>query len=188
MTTPTQPTPVSTLAAEWATAAALGFGLFALALLAACEPTAPRTVGNIVIGCALLTMGAMTERGRTLTRSWATVIVALVLAGAALIMAGCQPMPASVAPTLGEVVSRVDVGRLLGCASQRGLERARCLGAAMLTPALDVAVERAAELAERASQALTPGAGADDVDPEALAVELDAALVDVAREIARAGA
>jgi hypothetical protein len=118
------------------------------------------------------------------------VITGLVLAMATIFalllwsMACTPAQRATVGPSLGEVVRRVDVGRLLECAGRSGWERARCLGAAVLSPALDLAVDRAAGLAERAQQAMTPGAGADDVDPDALAAELDAALADVAREIA----
>lgn len=92
-------------------------------------------------------------------------------------------------PTLGEVVGRVDVPRLLQCAIKSGPERARCLGASVLTTALDLAVDKAADLAEAAQNALHPEAGAEvsEADQARLARELDAALADVAAEIERAG-
>lgn len=103
---------------------------------------------------------------------------------------GCDPgAGGSVAPTLGQVVGRVDVGRLLECAAMSGSERARCLGASLLTTALNVAVDKAAELAERAKDAVNAGAGADDMtdaERNRLAAELDAALNEVGLEIAKA--
>lgn len=103
---------------------------------------------------------------------------------------GCDPgAGGSVVPTLGQVVGRVDVGRLIECASMSGMDRARCLGASLLTTALNVAVDKAADLAERAKSAVNAGAGADDMTDEErnrLAVELDAALDEVGLEIAKA--
>lgn len=100
----------------------------------------------------------------------------------------CVPPPSTV-PTLGEVVGRVDVPRLLECAAMSGLDRARCLGASALTTALDLAVDKAADLAEAAIGALNPEAGAEvsPGDQERIAKDLDAALADVAREAAKAG-
>lgn len=103
---------------------------------------------------------------------------------------GCTPSAASVVPTLGEVVGRVDVPRLLECAAKSGTDRARCLGASALTTALDLAVDKAADLAEQAKDAANAGAGADDMtdrERSALAVELDKALDVVGREVAAAG-
>lgn len=100
----------------------------------------------------------------------------------------CIPAHSAV-PTLGEVVGRVDVPRLLECAVMRGADRARCLGASVLTTALDLAVDKAADLAEQARDAMNPGAGAEvsEDDKAALARQLDAALADVAVQIDKAG-
>lgn len=112
----------------------------------------------------------------------------LILSMAAAL--GCDPgAGGSIAPTLGQVVGRVDVGRLIQCASMSGMDRARCLGASVLTTALDIAVDKAAELAERAKDAVNAGAGADDMtdaERDALAAELDAALDEVGLEVAKA--
>lgn len=102
---------------------------------------------------------------------------------------GCSPSAASVVPTLGEVVGRVDVPRLLECAGKPKGERARCLGASVLTTALDLAVDKAAAIADQARDAVNAGAGADDMtdaERDDLARELDAAMAAVAREIAAA--
>lgn len=102
-----------------------------------------------------------------------------------LALLACTPPPAgSIAPTLGEVVGRVDVPRLLECAAMSGSARARCLGASVLTSALDLAVDKAADLAEMARSSLNPQAGAEvsDADKAKLAEQLDAALLEVARE------
>lgn len=103
------------------------------------------------------------------------------------LLVGC-PGAASVVPTLGAIVGRVDVPRLLECAAMRGSERARCLGASVLTTALDVAVDKAAALADRARDVLDGGAGAevDENAKQQLAVDLDKALADVGREVAAA--
>jgi hypothetical protein len=64
----THPTPLSTLAAEWATVAALAFGLFALALLAACQPTPTWSWKDFGVGMlvASITVTATTRRGYAL--------------------------------------------------------------------------------------------------------------------------
>lgn len=93
---------------------------------------------------------------------------------ALLLLAACDP-----APTLGAVLARTDVPRILDCAKLSGLERAECLGAEALTTGLDVACERAAAIAEKAA-----GAPAGD---RRLGAELDQALADVAREVDAAG-
>lgn len=87
------------------------------------------------------------------------------------ILGGCDPAR----PTLGAVLSRVDVPRILECAELAGIERAECLGAEALTTGLDVACDHAAELAKKAT-------AAQGSDPE-LAGELDKALGEVAREV-----
>jgi hypothetical protein len=95
----------------------------------------------------------------------------------------------SVVPTLGAIIGRVDVPRLLECASRSGMDRARCLGASVLTTALDVAVDKAADLAERAKDAANKGAGADDMtdaERSELALDLDQALDKVGVEVAAA--
>lgn len=99
-------------------------------------------------------------------------------------LTGC----ASILPTLGAIVSRVDVPRLLQCAPLPRDERARCLGATAATAALDEAVERATDLADRARDVLDGGAGAE-VDEKAkakLAADLDDALARVGAEVAAA--
>lgn len=88
----------------------------------------------------------------------------------ALLLLACDPVP-----TLGAVLSRVDVPRVIECAKLAGIERAECLGAEALTTGLDVACDRAAELAKKATDAQA-------ADPK-LAGELDKALGDVAREV-----
>lgn len=121
-------------------------------------------------------------------------LFALEIAAAVVLFAltnavACAGIPGAVAPTLGAIIGRVDVPRLLECASRSGMDRARCLGASVLTTALDVAVDKAAELAERAKDAANKGAGADDMtdrEREELAVSLDKALEDVGREVAAA--
>lgn len=115
----------------------------------------------------------------------AVALLALALAP----ISACDGGGASVVPTLGAVVGRVDVPRLLECAAKSGRERALCLGASVLTTALDVAVDKAAEIAERARDAVNAGAGADDMTDEqrqALAADLEAALQDVGQEVAKA--
>lgn len=113
----------------------------------------------------------------------ARTIAAIFLFGAA----GC----AHLLPVLGEVVSRVDVARVIQCARLDGAEsKARCLGVAVLTPAVDVALQRAEAAARRALDRIDPPNGAEvEPDPRAeraAARELDAALDDLARAIAEA--
>lgn len=109
----------------------------------------------------------------TILAEWAT---AAALAGGLFLLAvltACHPTPATVRPTLAEVVSRVDVGRVLACAGRP--DRWRCLGAAAASTALDLAADRA-EAAARAAQDALSGAGADDVDEDALAADLELAM------------
>lgn len=113
----------------------------------------------------------------------------LALSALVVLALACDGGGSSVAPTLGEVVGRVDVPRLLACAAEQGSARARCLGASLLTSALNLAVDKAAGLAERAMEAANAGAGADDMTDAQrldLARNLDAALEEVGREIAKA--
>lgn len=105
------------------------------------------------------------------------------------LLLSCTPTGATRRPSLGEVLGRVDVPRLLKCAAKSGSDRARCLGAAAATTALDRAVDRAAELAERAREIGNQQAGASDStdgEREAIAADLDDALEAVAREVAAA--
>lgn len=112
-------------------------------------------------------------------RTTITLVLALV---------ACVPTQATRPPTLGEIVGKVDVRRVVECARQPSpLEAARCLGAQAMTTGLQLALDRAAELAGDAIAAVGP-AGAGDVeadDPE-LAADLDQALVALQREIAGA--
>lgn len=107
-----------------------------------------------------------------------------------LALLACVPSSNSAVPTLGQVVGRVDVPRLLACALEQGSARARCLGASLLTSALDLAVDKAVDLAEQARSAMNPGAGAEvsEDDQQAIAVQLDAALDEVGRQVALADA
>lgn len=89
---------------------------------------------------------------------------------------------------LSAVMSRVDVPRLLQC-TQAGepIQVAKCLGARALTEGLEEAIHRATTLAEDGELASNPMAGADDLsdaDKRALAGQLDAALEDLAVQIA----
>lgn len=127
-------------------------------------------------------MQTQTTPTRTLLAEWGT---ALALGGGLLCLAlltACHPSPAarSLAPSLGDVLQRVDVGRVLECAGRP--DRWRCLGAEAASMALDLAADRA-EAAARAAQDAMSGAGAADVDEDDLAVELDAALVELGRQI-----
>lgn len=90
-------------------------------------------------------------------------------------LVGC----AHVLPVLGAVLSRVDVGTVIRCASKPTPEERRaCLGLEVATPALDEALLQAADAAERAREAAGP-AGADDytdLERGQLARELDERL------------
>ena len=106
--------------------------------------------------------------------------------------ASCQAVSEAAKPTLDAVLARADVPRLLECAAlPTPKDAATCLGAEALTQGLEVALERATNLAEQARDASNPSAGAADMDDgqrEVLAGELDAALDDLAREVAAANA
>ena len=116
-----------------------------------------------------------------------------------VLLMGCEPACASgggLSPgakkTLEQVVSRVDVPRLLACAEAGDAKAvAKCLGARVLTEGLEEALLRATQLAEQAEEAGNEAAGASDIteaQKAALAVELDQALDDLATELARANA
>ncbi len=104
----------------------------------------------------------------------------------ALALVACVP-GSSVAPTLGAVLSRVDVPRLIQC----GISlpdygaAARCLGAQALTQGLKIALDRAMGLAEQARNAAGPAGAADTTpaDRAKLAANLDDALEALALEI-----
>lgn len=98
----------------------------------------------------------------------------------------CFPTAATRAPSLGEIVGRVDVRRVVECARQpTPADAARCLGAQVMTTGLQLALDRAAELAGDAIAAVNPGAGAadgDETDPR-LAADLDQALAALQLEL-----
>ncbi len=108
-------------------------------------------------------------------------------------MLGCASSPqqrSARQQSLGAVLSRVDVARLLDC-SRHGLTKAtaKCLGAGVLTEGLEEAIHQATTLAEAAQEAGNPHAGAGDLDEgqeAVLAQDLDAALEHLALEIAAA--
>lgn len=116
-------------------------------------------------------------------------LAGLLFTFAACDLSGCAAAQQA-GPTLAAVVSRVDVPRLLECASAGEPKAvARCLGARALTEGLRIALDRATSLAEDAELASTKGAGAADMtdaDRAQLALELDQALDTLAVEIAAA--
>lgn len=112
----------------------------------------------------------------------AAAVIALALAAS-----GC----AHVLPTLGAVMSRVDVPTVLQCFNQPTPKaKAICLGLEVLTPGVDAALEHAARKAEQAREAAGPAGAADytDAQKRQLARELDLALEDLAVEIHAAAA
>lgn len=110
----------------------------------------------------------------------APVFVSALALGAML--SGC----AHLGPALGAVMSRVDVPTVIECFRQPTAKaKAICLGVEVLTPGVEVALEKAARKAEEARDAAGP-AGADDMTDaqrRALAAELDAALDELGAEI-----
>lgn len=126
-------------------------------------------------------------RSPILARITRLPMLALLLSVSACDLSGCAAV-SKAGPTLQAVVSRVDVPRLLECASAgEPKDVARCLGARALTEGLRIALERATSLAEDAQLASTKGTGAADMtdaDRAALAAELDEALDTLAVEIA----
>jgi hypothetical protein len=116
--------------------------------------------------------------------AWVARITAALLL---CVTVGC----AHLLPVLGQVVSRVDVSRVIQCARLPDAEsKARCLGVAVLTPAVDVALQRAEAAAHRALDRIDPPNGAEvEADPRAdrsAARDLEAALEDLAIAISEA--
>ena len=102
--------------------------------------------------------------------------------------AGCDG--SSVGPGLVDVLSRVDARTVMRCSEMEpgGGAVAACLGAAVVTPALQVLLERARTAVENASMVGPGGAGADDAtdaDRRKAAANLDKALDDLSAEVAR---
>lgn len=118
------------------------------------------------------------------------VLLSLALLFAACDQASCEAVSEQAKPTLDAVLARADVPRLLECTELPTMEEAaKCLGAQVLTQGLEVALERATDLAEQARDAANPQAGAADMTDaqrEALAADLDEAMGELAREIAKA--
>lgn len=120
------------------------------------------------------------------------ILLSFALIFAACDQASCEAVSTHAKPTLDAVLARADVPRLLECAAlPTTQDAAKCLGAEVLTQGLEVALEHATELAEKARDEANPQAGASDMTDaqrEALAAELDDALDDLARELAAANA
>lgn len=116
-----------------------------------------------------------------------TSIAGLVL-GASIVLGSqaCERAPAN-APNLDAVLSRVDVPRLLDCAKSLPDYKAAaiCLGAEAATQGLQVALDQALVLAERARAASGQAGAADLSDEERAAIgrDLDAALDRLGAEI-----
>ena len=114
-------------------------------------------------------------------------IAALGLSLTLVASSNCAALGEHGGPSLQTVLHRVDVPRLLACADAGApKDIARCLGAEAMTQGLQIALDKALELAQRAQAAGTPGAGAadlDDLGQERLASELDTALDQLAQEI-----
>lgn len=107
-----------------------------------------------------------------------------ILGAAVCGLVSCTPATSAAraaAPTLSEVLHRVDVGRVLECAGRP--DRWACLGAEAASTAIDLAADKA-EAAARAAQDAMSGAGADDIDETEVAAELDAALAELAAALA----
>lgn len=111
----------------------------------------------------------------------------------ALLIAVPACEPGSVAPSLGEVFGAVDARRALDCAHLAKSDpkaAAKCLGVSLLTDGLRLALDKAADLAERAESVEGPN-GADDMtqgERNKLARELADSLDALAIEIANAPA
>jgi len=118
-----------------------------------------------------------------------TPIFAILITLSACDMSGCVGATYQ-RPSLQSVMARVDVPRLLECASQGSAAGvAKCLGAQALTQGMRLAMDEAVKLAESAQLAADGGAGADDYTPaqrEQLAYDLDHALDSLALEIEKA--
>lgn len=110
------------------------------------------------------------------------------IALALVLVAACDG--SSVGPGLVDVLSRVDARTVMRCSELEPGSGAvaACLGAAVVTPALQVLLDRARSAVERASMVGPGGAGADDAtdeDRKRAAGELDKALDDLSAEVAR---
>jgi hypothetical protein len=117
------------------------------------------------------------------------MLVAAVCASGVVSMhgSGC----AHLGPILEQVVSRIDVQRVLDCSrAESPADKARCLGVAVLTPAIDVALQRARAAADRALHSIDGPAGSelptDRAADRRIARELDDALDDLSIAIAEA--
>jgi hypothetical protein len=96
-----------------------------------------------------------------------------------LVFTGCAFLPA-----LANVVSRIDIPRAIACATAPREERARCVGAAALTPALDQAITEAAAAGRRALEAAGPaGAELSPAEQRAAARDAERALDKLADEV-----
>jgi hypothetical protein len=110
---------------------------------------------------------------------WRTpmLVVALVL------FCGCAALPGYRPPSLDSIAGAVDVERAIACAEeQTPKEKAKCLGVTVLDGALGIALEQAASLGRAALRALS-GAGADDIDEDQLARDLDIAMSNLNTQI-----
>lgn len=95
----------------------------------------------------------------------------------------------SVGPGLVDVLSRVDARTVMRCSELEpgGGAVAGCLGAAVMTPVLQVLLDRARVAVENASMVGPGGAGADDAtdaDRRRAAAELAKALDQLSAEVA----
>lgn len=117
------------------------------------------------------------------------VLPALILGSLlALLLTGCAGLGSYAAPTVGDLVGRIDVGKVIQCARMpTPRDKARCLGVEVLTKGIDFALGEAAKLGEAAIDAANPHAGADDMtdrDRRKLARDLDRSLNVLAHELA----
>lgn len=118
-------------------------------------------------------------------------VLGLLVAGvlAVLLLGGCAGLGSYTAPGVGDLIGRVDVGKVIQCARQpTPKDKARCLGLEVLTQGVDLALTEAGKLAESAIEAANPHAGAElsARDERALARDLDRALNRLGHEIALA--
>ena len=119
-----------------------------------------------------------------LGRFSAVLLLALTLPGA-----GCDL--STVAPVLEDVFHAVDAGKAIECAKLGTAEqKAKCLGVVAMNGALDLALNKAADLSETARENMGPGGAGDMTDEgkQKLAVDLDEALGNLGHEIAEANA
>lgn len=106
-----------------------------------------------------------------------------------LSLTGCAALP-GILSTVAAVVSRVDVATAIRCADlPNKKERARCVGAATWSPALDEALDQAAYWGDKALDAASPtGAEVPPAEERRIAVETERALDRLALEVAEANA